>query len=64
MCTVKTRDSNSRVIKSEPHIAVKSVSIDRQPKTMKAEPESKTKVEAPCPTASPYSGCRGLRKRP
>jgi hypothetical protein len=32
---------------------VKSVSIARQVRTMKAEPELYTEVEAPCPSACP-----------
>jgi hypothetical protein len=45
MCTVKTQDSNSGVIKFAHH--VKSVSIARQFRTMKAGPELYTRVEAP-----------------
>lgn len=39
MCTVKTQDSNNGVIQVRVAHHVKSVSVSRQFKTMKAEPE-------------------------
>jgi hypothetical protein len=66
MCTVKTQDSNSGDQVGVAH-HVKSVRIARQFRTMKAEPEMYTKVEAPCPLviASPlYSSVVARGRRP
>ena len=53
MCTVKNARQQQRSDQIGVAHHVKSVDIARQLRTMKAEPELYSKVEAPCPTASP-----------
>jgi hypothetical protein len=53
MCTVKNARQQQRSDQIGVAHHVKSVGIARQFRTMKAEPELDTRVEALCPTAYP-----------